>query len=136
LSGLSITRKRLLVGTVHISACILVTHSPTAAVSYSVRRILSRSFNNTIILQIVICYSHFRQKSVLLITDQSRSRHQHISLSPSAQGSSPRSFSLQVSPDPGIQRISSSPQRKGAHRDPSLNAYCHGAARQKLAISS
>jgi len=35
----------------------------------------------------------------LLVTDQSRSRHQRMSSSPPAQGISPRSFSSQISPD-------------------------------------
>jgi hypothetical protein len=56
-------------------ACLLITYSPIAGVSYSVCRMLSKSFNNTIVMQIITCHSHIRQKSVLLVTDQSRSRH-------------------------------------------------------------
>ncbi|KAG9233178.1 hypothetical protein BJ875DRAFT_54463 [Amylocarpus encephaloides] len=66
--------------------------SPTAGVSYLVRRTLTRSFDDDIVMQIVICHSH---------------------------ASKNRSFSSQIGPDQGIQRISSSPPRKGAHRDPS-----------------
>jgi hypothetical protein len=36
---------------------------------------LSRSFDAVIVIQIVICHSHGWQKSVLLVTDQPRSRH-------------------------------------------------------------
>ena len=79
-------------------ACLLVTHSPTAGVSYSVCRMLSRSFDDAIVMQIVTCHSRIGQKSVLLVTDQSRSRHQRMSSSPPAQGRSPRSFSSQISP--------------------------------------
>jgi hypothetical protein len=35
-----------------------VTHSPTARVSYLVRMMLSRSLNDTIVMQIVTCHSH------------------------------------------------------------------------------
>ena len=77
------------------SACLLVTYSLTAGVSYSVRRMLSRSFDDAIVMQIVTCHSHVRQKSVLLVTD---SRRQRMSSSPPAQGRPPRSFSSQISP--------------------------------------
>jgi hypothetical protein len=50
-------------------------------------------------MQIPTCHSHVEQKSVLLVTDQSKSRHQRISSFPPSQGSSPRSFSSQISPD-------------------------------------
>jgi hypothetical protein len=76
-----------------MSDCLLVTHSPTAGVSYSVCRMLSRSFDDAIVMQIVTCHNHVGQKSVLLVTDQPRSRYQRMSSSPPAQGSSPRSFS-------------------------------------------
>jgi hypothetical protein len=52
-----------------------VTHPPNASVSYSVHRMLSRSFDAAIVMQIVICHCHGWQKSVLLVTDQPRSRH-------------------------------------------------------------
>jgi hypothetical protein len=42
-------------------ACF-VTHSPAAGVSYSVRRMLSRSCDAAIVMQIVICHSHVWQK--------------------------------------------------------------------------
>jgi hypothetical protein len=95
-----------------------VTHSPTAGVSYSVRRMLGRSFDAAIVMQIVICHSHGWQKSVLLVTDQPRSRHTvqivtchshvwqksvlpvtvvHVVVS-ATQGSSPRSFPRRVMP--------------------------------------
>ena len=51
------------------SARLLVTHSPTAGVSYSVRRMLSRGLGTAIIIQVVICDSYVWQKSVLLVTD-------------------------------------------------------------------
>ena len=57
------------------SAHQLVTRSPNAGVSYSVHGMLSRSFDAVIFMQIVICHSHDWQKSVLLVTDQPRSRH-------------------------------------------------------------
>jgi hypothetical protein len=50
-------------------------------------------------MQIATCHSHVGQKSVLLVTDQSRSRHQRMSSSPPSQRSSPRSFSSQISLD-------------------------------------
>jgi hypothetical protein len=52
-----------------------VTHSPTAGVSYSVRRMLSKSCDTAIVMQIIICHSHGWQKSALLVTDQPRPRH-------------------------------------------------------------
>ena len=57
------------------SACLLVTHSPNAGVSYSVHMMLSKSFDAAIVMQIIICHNHGYQQSVLLVTDQSRSRH-------------------------------------------------------------
>jgi hypothetical protein len=57
------------------SARLLVTHSPNAGVSYSVHRIRSKSFDAVIVMQIVICHSYSWQQSVLLVTDQPRSRH-------------------------------------------------------------
>jgi hypothetical protein len=57
------------------SACLLVTHSPNAAVLYSVRRIFSRSFNAIIVMQMVICHSHGWQQSALHVTDQPGPRH-------------------------------------------------------------
>lgn len=94
------------------SACLLVTHSLSAGVSYSVRRMLSRSFDGVIVMQIVICHSHVWQKSVLLITtvhvvvfissrelaeilpvtDQLRSRHTVHVVIFTTQGSSLRFF--------------------------------------------
>jgi len=59
---------------------------------------LSRSFDDAIVMQIATCHSHVGQKSVLLVTDQSRSRHQRMSSSPPSQGSPPRSFPRQVTP--------------------------------------
>jgi hypothetical protein len=71
----------------------LLTNPPTVGVSYSFGRMLNRSFDDAIVMQIDLCDSHVGRN---------------------------RPFSLQVSPDQGIQRISPSPRRKGAHRDPSL----------------
>jgi hypothetical protein len=46
------------------SACLLVTHSPNAGVSYSVHGML-RIFDAVIVMQMVICHSHGWEKSPL-----------------------------------------------------------------------
>ena len=46
-----------------------MTYSPTAGVSYSVYKMLSRSFDDAIVIQIVTYYSHVGQESVLFVID-------------------------------------------------------------------